>query len=201
MRAHALALLKRSERHHRREQRHALAGAGRGLGQRRQRGPGRRGVQGLGDDARELSLLVAKCGQGPVGREHPLDERRHRPDRGPHRSIPPACAAEYGELDVGGGEHQPVQQVRILSPSPSEAHERAVNGQGVGSERPLPAEPAEREQRAALGFPPGEAVRKAAKTGGVHELGALGMAHRKPVRCAEHEHRRREVARVPRRRG
>ena len=194
MRAHALALLKRSERHHRREQRHGLPGAGRGLGEGHERAGAGRGVEGAGDDTCERALLFAERGQRAGVAEHPLNERLHRADRGRHRSVP-GPGAKRRELDVGGAEQQRMEPVRIASPAAGDAHERIIDARGAHRERPLAAQCPELDERAALRSQRIEAPREQPQALGVHVLGALGVAHGDAPARAEREPRRGEPGR------
>ena len=186
MRAHALALLKRSQRHHRREQRHGLPGAGRGLGECHELAGAGRGVEGAGDDTCERALLFAERGQRAGVAEHPLNKRLHRADRGRHRSVP-GPGAKRRELDVGGAEQQRMEPVRIASPAAGDAHERIIDARGARGERPLAAQCPELDQRAALGHRRIEAPGEQPHPLGVHVLGALGAAHGQAPARAERE--------------
>ena len=85
-----------------------------------------------------------------------------------------------------------MEPVRIASPAAGDAQELIVDARGARGERPLSAQRAELDQRAALGRSRIEAPREAPKALGVHVLGALGVAHGEAPARAEREPRRGE---------
>ena len=191
MGAHPLALLKCREREDRREERHRLASPGRRLRQRDERFLRGRGVERLGDDAREPSLLLAERRQRALRGEQALDEIVHRADLR-HASSPEAPKRRV-DLELRRGKEERVQLRGVLAPVGGETDEPSIDRRNVRGERPLAAQMPERKDRPWLRMHVAKAPCETENAPRVHGFGAIGKAHGEPLAAAERKPAGREA--------